>query len=74
MVEREFSGCVYWMLSLFEDGMDISMSFESEMGLTTPSIRFLLQSPVLPSDDNLGWALPVRSIRSSRARVLLILC
>ena len=44
----------YWMLSLFEDGADIPMSFESDMGLTTPSIMFLLQSPRLFSEDSLG--------------------
>lgn len=49
------------------------MSFESDIGLTTPSIRFLLQSPMMPSEDSLGQVtLPVRSIRSSRARVLLM--
>lgn len=62
----------YWMLSLFEDEGDIPMSFESDMGLTTPSMRFLLQSLMLPSDDSLGKVTPpVRSNRSSRARVLL---
>lgn len=50
------------------------MSFVSDMGLTTPSMRFLLQSPMLLSDDSLeSVRLPVRSIRSSRARVLLML-
>lgn len=50
------------------------MSFESDMGLTTPSMRFLLQSPLLSPEDSLGKVtLPVRSIRSSRARVLLTL-
>lgn len=64
----------YLMLSLFEDGGDIPISFESDMGLTTPSMRFLLQSPMLPSEDSFRWVtLPVRSIRSSRARVLLTL-
>lgn len=64
----------YWMLSLFEDGGETPMSFESDMGLTTPSIRFLLQSPMLLSEDSLGQVtLPVRSIRSSRAHVLLML-
>lgn len=50
------------------------MSFESDMGLTTPSIRFLLQSPMLLSDDTLEkLRVPVRSSRSSSARVLLML-
>lgn len=44
----------YLMLSLFEDGGAIPMSFESEMGLTTPSMRFLLQSPMLLSEDSLA--------------------
>lgn len=60
------------MLSLFEVEDDTPMSFESDIGLTTPSMRFLLQSPMLPSVDSLGVTLPVRSIRSSRARVLLM--
>ena len=44
----------YLMLSLFEDGGDTPIIFESDMGLTTPSMRFLLQSPVVPSVDSLG--------------------
>lgn len=44
----------YWMLSLFVDGGDTPVSFDSDMGLTTPSMRFLLQSPMLPSEDSLG--------------------
>lgn len=64
----------YLMLSLFEEGGDITMSFESDMGLTTPPMRFLLQSPLLPSELSLEQVtLPVRSIRSSRARLLLTL-
>lgn len=43
----------YLMLSVFADGEDIPMSFESDMGLTTPSMRFLLQSLMLPSQDSL---------------------
>lgn len=63
----------YWMLSLFEDGDDTPMSFDSDKGLTTPSMRFLLQSPMLSSEDSVGQVmLPVRSIRSSRARALLM--
>lgn len=58
----------YLMLSLFED----DGSFESTMGLTTPSMRFLLQSPTGSMGDSLLWVrLPVRSSRSSRARLLL---
>ena len=44
----------YLMLSLFEDGGDTPMTFESDMGLTTPSMRFLLQSPAVSSEDSLG--------------------
>lgn len=62
------------MLSLLEDGSDIPVSFDSNTGLTTPSMRFLLLSPMLHSDDSLEYVrLPVRSIRSSTARVLLTL-
>lgn len=62
----------YLMLSLFEDDGGKATSFESTMGLTTPSMRFLLQSPTGPMGDSLLWVrLPVRSSRSSRARLLL---
>lgn len=44
----------YWMLSLFADGGDTPGSLDSDMGLTTPSMRFLLQSPMLPSEGRLG--------------------
>lgn len=52
------------------------MNFESEMGLTTPRMRFLLQSLMLTSGDVLRQVrLPVRSIRSSRAlQLVTLLC
>lgn len=50
------------------------MSFLSDTGLTTPRMRFLLQSLMLTSGDSLGQVrLPVRSIRSSRALLLVTL-
>lgn len=62
----------YLMLSLCEVDGDKATSFESTTGLTTPSMRFLLQSPIGPTGDSLLWVrLPVRSSRSSRARLLL---
>lgn len=61
------------MLSLFEDDGDRATCFESTTGLTTPSMRFLLQSPTGQTGDSLLWVrLPVRSRRSSRARLLLM--
>lgn len=62
------------MLSLFEDDGDKATSFKSTTGLTTPSMRFLLQSSIGPTGDSLLWVrLPVRSSRSSRAWLLLML-
>lgn len=63
---------LYLMLSLFDDESETPRSLESVTGLTTPSIRFLLQSPRLISEEVLWYVtLPVRSMRSSRARALL---